>query len=258
MKCPKCSYEPTLAEQSASPDICPSCGAVYAKVLARQAEEAAANAEGAPRDSGLKEQVSARMLAAREDVAAGRARRSAIEERERNSERVLVAVRIPFLSLVWLMTKIVLAAIPALLLAAFIVFALATFFGTVISSYKQYSAAGITPSAPPSTESFEQRISDSVAALAPRVAVPSQADIAARCKTMEEVGASVMSGHQAGMRMADALVAVVGHGSHNDSVMSRLVTSAYERPRHSRSEERVRQIDTFKKETYEWCVRGGF
>lgn len=32
MQCPKCSYEPTLSETQASPDACPSCGVIYAKV----------------------------------------------------------------------------------------------------------------------------------------------------------------------------------------------------------------------------------
>lgn len=31
MQCPKCNYEPTMAEMQSSPDQCPSCGVYYAK-----------------------------------------------------------------------------------------------------------------------------------------------------------------------------------------------------------------------------------
>lgn len=33
MQCPKCSYEPTMAEMQRSADQCPSCGVYYAKVI---------------------------------------------------------------------------------------------------------------------------------------------------------------------------------------------------------------------------------
>ena len=34
MQCPKCRYEPTLAETQKSPDKCPSCGVYYATATA--------------------------------------------------------------------------------------------------------------------------------------------------------------------------------------------------------------------------------
>ncbi|WP_349571017.1 PH domain-containing protein [Azotobacter salinestris] len=42
MQCPACHYEPTLSEHEANPDQCPSCGRFYAKIKARQQEDAAA------------------------------------------------------------------------------------------------------------------------------------------------------------------------------------------------------------------------
>ncbi len=38
MQCPKCSYEPTMAEIQASPDKCPSCGVYYKKVRSESVE----------------------------------------------------------------------------------------------------------------------------------------------------------------------------------------------------------------------------
>lgn len=37
MECPKCSYEPTMAEMQQSPDSCTSCGVYYSKVAAKPA-----------------------------------------------------------------------------------------------------------------------------------------------------------------------------------------------------------------------------
>lgn len=37
MKCPKCSYEPTMSEMQQSPDSCTSCGVYYSKVAAKPA-----------------------------------------------------------------------------------------------------------------------------------------------------------------------------------------------------------------------------
>ncbi len=39
MKCPKCSYEPTMAEMQQNPDSCASCGVYYSKVAAKPATE---------------------------------------------------------------------------------------------------------------------------------------------------------------------------------------------------------------------------
>lgn len=42
MQCPKCRYEPTMAESQRSPDECVKCGIVYAKFLAKVEAPAAA------------------------------------------------------------------------------------------------------------------------------------------------------------------------------------------------------------------------
>lgn len=42
MQCPKCRYEPTMAESQRSPDECVKCGVVYAKILAKAEAPAAA------------------------------------------------------------------------------------------------------------------------------------------------------------------------------------------------------------------------
>lgn len=42
MQCPKCQYEPTMAEMQQSPDCCPSCGVYYSKVAALSAASAMA------------------------------------------------------------------------------------------------------------------------------------------------------------------------------------------------------------------------
>lgn len=47
MKCPKCSYEPTMAQMQQSPDCCPSCGVYYSKVIA---QSSAAAVPAAPAD----------------------------------------------------------------------------------------------------------------------------------------------------------------------------------------------------------------
>lgn len=127
MECPKCKYEPTMAEHTASPDICPKCGVVYAKVQARQ--EAA---EPAPASK-----VAAVLAGAKAGIAESRQQR---EDREWQAKLnaaapdcvVVTGVQIPFLSLIWLMTKIILAAIPAIILAAFILMMIFSFISGLL------------------------------------------------------------------------------------------------------------------------------
>lgn len=49
MQCPKCHYEPTMAEMQQSPGCCPSCGVYYSKVAAQPAMAAAAIPAPAPK-----------------------------------------------------------------------------------------------------------------------------------------------------------------------------------------------------------------
>ncbi|GGC87416.1 hypothetical protein [Halopseudomonas salina] len=237
MECPKCRYEPTMAEQAESPGICPKCGVVYAKVQAQR------NGKG-----GVTQGPSiASQMAATARPSPPRAVSNDNELVAIDGEVVVTGVQIPFFSLIWLMTKIILAALPAMMLAAFIVFLLVTFFGSAISSFNQYSGASATP---PSAISAE--------ALRSRAAATARSGGAESCEIMQELGGAIMTGHQGGMPMANAISAVKGNGEHSDEILSTLVTSAYKRPRHPTSLERQEQIDTFKRETYDWCVENSF
>jgi len=237
MECPKCRHEPTMAEQAESPGICPKCGVVYAKVQA-QREGKATVRQGPP--------IAAQMAAAARPSPASKIN-SEPDLVAIDGEVVITGVQIPFFSLIWLMTKIILAALPAMMLAAFIVFLLVTFFGSAISSYNQYSGASATPSPVISAE-----------ALRSRAAEAARTGGAESCEIMKELGGAVMTGHQGGMPMFEALSAVKGNGEQSDEILSTLVTSAYKRPRHPTSVERQAQVETFKRETYDWCVENSF
>ena len=127
MECPKCSYEPTMAEQSDSPDICPSCGVVYSKVRAQQANKPGVH-YGAP----VLEQMARQASNAR--PVAGSGREPARVQSNTSGSVEVTNVRIPFLSLVWLMTKIILASLPAALLAVIIVVAIFSFMGGLLTA----------------------------------------------------------------------------------------------------------------------------
>lgn len=240
MECPKCKYEPTMAEHTASPDICTKCGVVYAKVRAQQ--EAAA-------EPSASSKVAVGIAGAKAGIAGSRAQREALKWQAKLGasapDRVVVAgVQIPFLSLIWLMTKIILAALPALVLAVFIVWALFSFVKGVVTSYNMY------------TDRYEQTELQ-LALRGSASAASEQASSSGRCSTMAELGSAVMLARQNGLPMADAKTAVSGHGEYSDTVLSHIVTSAYRRDRHETASERSQQVDTFRRETYEWCVREG-
>lgn len=128
MECPKCDYEPTMAEQTANPGICPSCGVVYAKVKAQQAARSAE-----PRGYSVLDRMNMGLVGAQAEVKAGRERRAEqeLDHHPLNSVEV-TAIRIPFLSLVWLMTKVILAALPAIILAGAILIMLGSFIGGMV------------------------------------------------------------------------------------------------------------------------------
>lgn len=237
MECPKCKYEPTMAENAASPEICPKCGVVYAKVQAKQ------EAAGQP----VTGKVAAGIAGAKAGVAASRQQR---EEREWQARLnaaapdcvVVTGVQIPFLSLIWLMTKIILAALPALVLAMFIVWALFSFVKGVVTSYNRY------------TDRYEQ--TELQLALRNSASVASErASSSGRCSTMAELGSAVMLARQNGLPADDAKAAIAGNSDYSDAVLSQIVSSAYRRDRHETASERSQQVDTFRRETYEWCVR---
>lgn len=107
MECPKCKYNPTMREIQASPDVCPSCGVVYAKVM-----QAKSSSESKPVNIPKKKFVSkAKRI------------RAAIngEFIEDNAQLVVVTdIRMRFWSMVLFMVKWALASIPAMMILALI------------------------------------------------------------------------------------------------------------------------------------------
>jgi len=226
MKCPKCSYEPTMAEQTASPDTCPSCGVVYAKVLARQTPAAQGAAQPKPSRTG---------------------HQTASQVREgRVVEVVLTSVRIPFLSLIWLMTKIILAALPAAILAGLILVMLGSFVGGVFSGFSKYSSddvASISSSALDSPDDLELSSSETQSER------PDRREIAEQCRRYEEFAETLMQGRQAGVPMSTAL------GTTDNELLNHLVVSAYEKPRYGTENMQQREVEDFRNEVYLECIK---
>lgn len=110
MQCPKCHYEPTLAEMQSSPESCARCGSAFSA-----------------RDAWLGAKVSVEQLRAYE------------EEKKRGkpekplprgaSPMVVVDFDMPFMSMVALLVKLAIAAIPAIIILKLIVWALASALG---------------------------------------------------------------------------------------------------------------------------------
>lgn len=121
MQCPKCRYEPTLAEVQQSPEDCVKCGVNYkgferhvAEVKSQRQAEQAANAERAKRSPVVYE----------------------AEQQYPGAQPVVVVdVKMSFNSMVWFMVKWVIASIPALIILWLIfMFVLAGFgsLGTIL------------------------------------------------------------------------------------------------------------------------------
>ncbi|MNZ32172.1 hypothetical protein D3C78_494940 [compost metagenome] len=123
MQCPKCRYEPTLAEMQESPDKCPSCGVYYANALA-----------SARAEFGGKDLPMAAPLGAPQAV-------------------VIVDFRMSFLSMVLFMVKWAIAAIPAAIILVSIAVALFSFMSGLFGGSEKYAAAGMD-----APQSAEQRI----------------------------------------------------------------------------------------------------
>lgn len=98
MECPKCKHEPTMAEQQASPDVCPACGVVYAEV------------KGAPATGGL---TGAKAAAAASRKARGEQETLARIKQENPGYVAVTDFNMPFWSMVQFLVKLSLAAIPA-------------------------------------------------------------------------------------------------------------------------------------------------
>ena len=113
MQCPKCRYEPTMSEISASPGDCVKCGINYI---------GHANAVSEAR---------AQRQAAAVTPAIGTVVKKALAGYEGAQAVVVLDLQMSFNSMVWFMVKWVLASIPALIVLAVIVFIAATASGVV-------------------------------------------------------------------------------------------------------------------------------
>ena len=121
MQCPKCRYEPTLAEMQRSPEDCVKCGVNYkgferhvAEVKAQRQAEQAANAERAKRSPVVYE----------------------AEQQYPGAQPVVVVdVKMSFNSMVWFMVKWVLASIPAIIILFLLFTGVPAFLGALISFF---------------------------------------------------------------------------------------------------------------------------
>lgn len=120
MQCPKCHYEPTMAEMQRSPNDCVKCGInyeVHARHLAGIAAEKAA--EEAAIDARAKEIALERRMATAK-LAPGV--RRAVEGLEGSQPVVVVDINMGFFSMVKFMVKFAIAAIPAALILMFLAY----------------------------------------------------------------------------------------------------------------------------------------
>lgn len=141
--CPSCGY--TRRSQDLAADYeCPRCGIVYAKYKTKEEREAEEIRKNLERIRIEREQAEAAELARREaaeravaeaaearEARAAEGRREAEKRRRRRVEVVVTDVSIPFESMVWLLFKSTLAAIPALALLAVCGFLVVAVFGVL-------------------------------------------------------------------------------------------------------------------------------
>lgn len=115
MQCPKCKYEPTMAEMQRSPDDCLSCGANY-EGHARHAADTAARATAARAENG--------------SAAVSPAVHEAAMRYPGAQPVVVVDISMSFVSMIKFMVKWVIASIPAMAILA----VLAGFFYALVSA----------------------------------------------------------------------------------------------------------------------------
>lgn len=135
MRCPKCKYEPTMAEQASNKDQCPSCGIFYAKYMAHlKAKSNADSQTGKTEASAVSPSLS----------------KKAVQAISGSQPVVVVDIQMKFWSMVVFMVKWAFAAIPALIIIGVIITVLSGFFaGVVMSSFSGGSnKSASTQSAP--------------------------------------------------------------------------------------------------------------
>lgn len=115
MRCPKCKYEPTLAEQASSKDQCPSCGIFYAKYIAQLKAKLSG---GSPAQDApiIKTEPPLKAATYKPSVQTTDAQ-----------PVVVVDIQMRFWSMVVFMVKWAFAAIPALIIIGLIITVLAMF-----------------------------------------------------------------------------------------------------------------------------------
>lgn len=128
MRCPKCEYEPTLAEQMSNKEECPECGVFYEKYLAQQKENFSLKTQAAPNKPAVQATT--------------------------GQPVIVVDIQMRFWSMVVFMVKWAFAAIPALIIIAVIITVLSGFFtGVVMSTFSGNSTkSASTQSAPVKVE----------------------------------------------------------------------------------------------------------
>ncbi len=112
MRCPKCKYEPTMAEQTNNKDQCPSCGIFYAKYMAHL--KAKSNADN-------------QVEKAETSTISTSPSKKAVQALNGSQPVVVVDIQMKFWSMVVFMVKWAFAAIPALIIIALIITALSMF-----------------------------------------------------------------------------------------------------------------------------------
>lgn len=118
MRCPKCKYEPTLAEQASSKDQCPSCGIFYAKYIAQ-----------------LKAKLSSEPAVKVAPPEKAAPYKPAVQKHDAQPV-VVVDIQMRFWSMVVFMVKWAFAAIPALIIIAVII--------TIISMFSVGFISGLS------------------------------------------------------------------------------------------------------------------
>ncbi len=103
MQCPKCKYEPTMAEMQRSPEDCVKCGVNYQGHARHVAQKRLQAQQENSRPDSLSPVV-----------------REASEEYRGAQPVVVIDVRMSFWSMVWFMVKWVIASIPAMIILVII------------------------------------------------------------------------------------------------------------------------------------------
>lgn len=145
MQCPACSKE-FSPESFGDPAKCPACGVYYVKALALRHRQEQQARLAAQEPSGGK--LASALRGAKGAVEEGRRRREHQDLAQKASRAAVVVtdVQIPFMSMVVLLVKMVLAAIPAAIIVSLIGAVIYGAFQAVQDAYKSSPAPVPAPS----------------------------------------------------------------------------------------------------------------